>query len=151
MSAAKLTLEGREFELPVVAGTEGETGIDITSLRAKSMAITLDPGYGNTGACRSAITFIDGEQGILRLLAKSKTVAAFASKKSIGQPFSYPKNDLSYTANLLHMMFSVPTEQYEVPKVLDDALKWSASSIPMWTSTAASSIGRWAYQRTCSR
>ncbi len=215
MSTAKLILEGREFELPVVVGTEDETGIDITSLRAKSMAITLDPGYGNTGACRSAITYIDGEQGILRyrgypieelaraarftevcyllihghlpnqdeldgfrhmltyhsmihedmkkffegyppsahpmailssmasalstyypitatdedidlniirLLAKSKTVAAFAYKKSIGQPFSYPKNDLSYTANLLHMMFSVPTEQYEVPKVLDDAL-----------------------------
>ena len=215
MSTAKLILEGREFELPVVVGTEDETGIDITSLRAESMAITLDPGYGNTGACRSAITFIDGERGILRyrgypieelargarftevcyllihghlpnqdeldgfrhlltyhslihedmkkffegyqpsahpmailssmvsalstyypitatdadidlnivrLLAKAKTVAAFAYKKSIGQPFSYPRNDLSYTANLLHMMFSVPTEQYEVPEVLDNAL-----------------------------
>jgi citrate synthase len=215
MSTAKLTLEGREFELPVVVGSEDETGIDITSLRARSMAVALDPGYGNTGACRSAITFIDGEQGILRyrgypieelargarftevcyllihghlpnqdeleefrhlltyhsmihedmkkffegyppsahpmailssmvsalstyypvmasdadidlnivrLLAKSKTVAAFAYKKSIGQPFSYPRNDLSYTANMLHMMYSVPTEQYEVPKVLDDAL-----------------------------
>ncbi len=66
MSTAKLILEGREFELPVVVGTEDETGIDITSLRAKSMAIALDPGYGNTGACRSAITFIDGEKGILR-------------------------------------------------------------------------------------
>jgi citrate synthase len=341
MSTAKLILEGRELELPVVVGTENETGIDISSLRAKSMAITLDPGYGNTGACRSAITFIDGEKGILRyrgypieelargarftevcyllihghlpsqdeldgfrhlltyhsmihedmkkffegyshsahpmailssmvsalstyypitasdadidlniirLLAKAKTIAAFAYKKSIGQPFSYPKNDLSYTANLLHMMFSVPTEQYEVPAVLDDVLNlllvlhadheqncststvrlvgssdalwgrlhgganqnviemlkmmhddggdfrkyldkakdsgsgfrlmgfghrvyknfdpratilkealsrttisWSASSTPTWTSTAASSIGRWAYQRTCSR
>ena len=215
MNPAKLILDGREFELPVVVGTENETGIDIGSLRAKSMAITLDPGYGNTGACRSAITFIDGEKGILRyrgypieelaraarftevcyllihghlpdqdelhgfrhlltyhsmihedmkkffegyshsahpmailssmvsalstyypisetdedidlniirLLAKAKTIAAFAYKKSIGQPFSYPKNDLSYTANLLHMMFSVPTEQYEVPEVLENAL-----------------------------
>ena len=215
MSTAKLILEGRELELPVVVGTENETGIDISTLRAKSMAITLDPGYGNTGACRSAITFIDGEKGILRyrgypieelargarftevcyllihghlpsqdeldgfrhlltyhsmihedmkkffegyshsahpmailssmvsalstyypitatdadidlniirLLAKAKTIAAFAYKKSIGQPFSYPKNDLSYTANLLHMMFSVPTEEYEVPAVLDDVL-----------------------------
>ena len=215
MNPAKLILDGREFELPVVVGTENETGIDIGSLRAKSMAITLDPGYGNTGACRSAITFIDGEKGILRyrgypieelaraarftevcylliyghlpdqdelhgfrhlltyhsmihenmkkffegyshsahpmailssmvsalstyypisetdedidlniirLLAKAKTIAAFAYKKSIGQPFAYPKNDLSYTANLLHMMFSVPTEQYEVPEVLENAL-----------------------------
>ena len=50
MNTAKLILDGREFELPVVVGTENETGIDIGSLRAKSMAITLDPGYGNTGA-----------------------------------------------------------------------------------------------------
>ena len=215
MTSAKLLLNGREFELPVIVGTEEEMGIDISRLRAQSMAVTLDPGYGNTGACRSAITFIDGEQGILRyqgypieelaraarftevcyllihgqlpnqaeldvfrnlltnhsmihedmkkffegyppsahpmailssmvcafstyypdmntdadvdlniirLLAKSKTVAAFAYKKSIGQPFAYPRNNLSYTANMLHMMFSVPTEDYEVPQVLDDAL-----------------------------
>jgi len=67
-------------------------------------------------------TDADIDLNIVRLLAKAKTVAAFAYKKSIGQPFSYPRNDLSYTANLLHMMFSVPTEQYEVPEVLDNAL-----------------------------
>jgi citrate synthase len=50
----------------VVRGSEGETGIDISALRAATGAITLDPGFGNTGACRSAITFIDGERGILR-------------------------------------------------------------------------------------
>jgi len=215
MTSAKLSLNGQEYELPVTVGSENEVGIDITALRSQSMAITLDPGYGNTGACRSAITYIDGEQGILRyrgypieelagaarftevcyllinghlpnpeelagfrnlltyhslihedmkkffegyppsahpmailssmvsalstyypdmatdahvdlniirLLAKSKTIAAFAYKKSIGQPFSYPRNDLSYTANMLHMMFSVPAEEYEVPKVVDDAL-----------------------------
>jgi citrate synthase len=63
---ARLILDGKELELPVVVGSEGEVGLDITQLRAKSGAITLDQGYGNTGACESSITFIDGEQGILR-------------------------------------------------------------------------------------
>ncbi len=63
---AKLALDGKEYELPVTVGSEGEVGIDIQQLRAQSGAITLDPGYGNTGACESAITFIDGEAGILR-------------------------------------------------------------------------------------
>jgi citrate synthase len=63
---AKLVLDGKEYELPVVVGTEGEVGVDITQLRSQSGAVTLDPGYGNTGACESAITFIDGERGILR-------------------------------------------------------------------------------------
>ena len=214
MSTAKVILDGKDYELPVVVGTEGEVGIDVTSLRGQSGAITLDPGFGNTGACRSAITFIDGEQGVLRyrgypieqlaenasftevsylliygrlptrqeledfnqkltyhsmihedmkkffegyppsahpmailssmvasmstyypemtdndedlnfvrLLAKAKTIAAYAYKKSIGQPFMYPRNDLSYCGNFLHMMFAVPTEPYEVPKVVEDAL-----------------------------
>src|SRR5215210_5751873 len=63
---ARLLLNGKEHELPVVVGTEGEVGIDITQLRSQSGAVTLDPGYGNTGACESSITFIDGEAGILR-------------------------------------------------------------------------------------
>ena len=61
-----LTFEGKSIELPVVEGTEGELGIDIGQLRAQTGLITLDPGFGNTGSCRSAITFIDGEKGILR-------------------------------------------------------------------------------------
>ena len=215
MKTAKLILDGEEFEVPVVVGTEDEVGIDIRALRKQSVAITFDPGYGNTGSCESAITFIDGEKGILRyrgypieqiavgakftevcyllvygelptpreyeqfrqklvrhtlihedmkkffegysltghpmailssmvtglstyyrdtisdadvnlnilrLLAKVTTIAAFSYKKSIGQPFVYPLNDLTYTQNFLHMMFAVPTEPYEVPKVLDDAL-----------------------------
>jgi citrate synthase len=201
MSSAKLILDDKEYELPVIVGSEGEVGIDIGALRAKSGAITFDPGYGNTGACESAITFIDGEAGILRyrgysieqvaeqasftevcylliygalptaaelaefdrrltyhsllhedmknffagfpatahpmamlsamvaslsayypgaeanedvptnivrLLSKARTIAAFSYKKSIGQPFMYPRNDLSYTENFLHMMFAVP-------------------------------------------
>ena len=215
MSNAKLILDNKEYELPVVRGTEDEVGIDITKLRAASGAITLDSGYGNTGSCESTITFIDGEKGILRyrgypieelaenasfvevaylliygklpnqaeldtfdelltrhslihedmkkffegfppsahpmailsamiaslsayypaatdpdardlniarLLSKIRTIAAFSYKKSIGQPFAYPRNDLSYTQNFLHMMFAVPAEPYYVPTVLDKAL-----------------------------
>jgi citrate synthase len=66
MSTAKLILEGKEYEFPTVVGSEGEVGIDISKLRSQSGAITLDIGYGNTGSCESAITFIDGEKGILR-------------------------------------------------------------------------------------
>jgi citrate synthase len=213
MSTAKLHLDGQEIELPVIVGSEGERGIDISALRSQSGGITLDPGYGNTGACESAITFINGEQGILRyrgypieqlaenatfpevcclliygklpnqqeldgfdemltyhsmihedmkkffegypptahpmailssmvtslstyylempdgdeknigrLLAKSITIAAYAYKKSIGQPFIYPSNELSYCANFLNMMFAVPAEPYEVSPILEDAL-----------------------------
>jgi citrate synthase len=214
-AAAKLILGGREYELPVVTGSEGEKGIDISQLRSRTGAITLDSGYGNTGACESDITFIDGEAGILRyrgypieeiagnaqfteicylliyghlpsrdelaqfrarltyhsllhedmkkffegyptsahpmamlssmvaslstyypdndggenvdlniirLLAKAKTIAAFSYKKNIGQPFIYPRNDLSYCANFLYMMFAVPAEPYRVQPVLERAL-----------------------------
>ena len=61
-----LTYNGTEILLPVVTGSEGEKAIDISSLRAETGFITLDPGYGNTGSCLSAITFMDGEKGILR-------------------------------------------------------------------------------------
>jgi len=66
MGTAKLTLEGQEHEFPTVVGSEGEVGIDISKLRSGTGVITLDNGYGNTGSCESAITFIDGEKGILR-------------------------------------------------------------------------------------
>jgi citrate synthase len=211
-ATARLILGGKEYELPVVQGSEGEVGVDITQLRAKSGAITLDQGYGNTGACESGITFIDGEKGILRyrgypieeiagracfveicflliyghlpneaeladfsgrltrhsllhedmkkffegypasahpmamlssmvatlstyypddsdidlnivrLLAKAITIAAFSYKKNIGQPFMYPRNDLSYCANLLYMMYAVPAEPYAVKPVFEKAL-----------------------------
>src|SRR5574342_9716 len=63
---ATVTFNGTSVNLPVVRGSEGETAIDIQQLRSATGTITLDPGYGNTGSCRSAITFIDGEKGILR-------------------------------------------------------------------------------------
>jgi citrate synthase len=211
MGNAKLILDGKEHELPLVVGSEGEVGIDISKLRDRTGAITLDDGYGNTGSCRSAITFIDGDRGILRyrgipieeldqarftevaflliyghlpnvaelaqwrekltrhsllhedmkkffegfpatahpmamlsamvaslstyypddqdldlnivrLLAKAKTIAAFSYKKSIGQPFMYPLNHLSYTENFLHMMFAVPAEPYPLSATVEKAL-----------------------------
>ena len=214
-SNARLILGDRELDLPVTVGSENEHGIDISRLRAETGAITLDPSLANTGACESAITFIDGEQGILRyrgydiadlaehasfpevcyllihgrlptrpereewrhrltrhslvhedmkkffegfppsahpmailsamvaslsayypeqetpeeidlniirLLAKAKTLAAFSYKKSVGQPFIYPRNDLTYLENFLRMMFAVPSEPYEVEPVMRSAL-----------------------------
>ena len=63
---AKIQVNGQTYELPVVVGTENERGIDVTHLHSSSGHITLDPGYANTGACKSAITYIDGDNGILR-------------------------------------------------------------------------------------
>ena len=62
----KLEFEGKIYEFPVVVGTEGEKAIDISRLRQDTGLITLDPGYANTGSCASSITFMDGEEGILR-------------------------------------------------------------------------------------
>ena len=63
---AFLELEGKRYEFPLVKGSEGEVGIDIKTLRAQTGAVTLDPGYKNTGACQSSITFLNGEKGELR-------------------------------------------------------------------------------------
>jgi len=207
-----LTIEGKEqtIELPVVVGSEGEKAIDVGALRTKTGYVCLDPAFMNTASTTSAITFIDGEQGILRyrgipidelgekstfvetsylliygklpnkpelsrfstlltrhsmihedmkrffdgypstahpmailsamvsslssyypealdvdnqehmditiarLLSKVRTIAAYSYKKSIGQPFVYPQNSLSYCANFLNMMYSVPAEPYEI-------------------------------------
>ncbi|MEM8961871.1 MAG: citrate synthase [Acidobacteriota bacterium] len=212
MAHAKLIIDGQEYELPVITGSEDEVAVDIGALRKNTGGvITIDPGYANTGSCESAITFIDGERGILRyrgypieqvaenasfpevcfllihghlpsaeelsdfehrltyhsmihedmkkffegyppnahpmtvlsamvaslsayytpsdnyiniirLLAKVPTLAAFSYKKSIGQPFIYPRNELSYTANFLRMLSAVPAEEYTVNPVLERAL-----------------------------
>ena len=66
MIDAKLVYQDQELALSSVEGTEQEVGLDIRALRASTGAITLDPGFGNTGSCQSAITYIDGEKGILR-------------------------------------------------------------------------------------
>ena len=214
MTSARLHLDGQEYEFPVVRGSEDEVGIEIGKLRSQTGAIALDPGFTSTGACSSAITYIDGAHGILRyrgypieqlaeqsdfaevaylllygelptaeqsdgfradltyhsmihedmkkffegfppnahpmailsamvaslstyypgteaesndanfvrLIAKIRTLAAYAYKKSIGQPTIYPRNDLSYCANFLHMMFAVPTEEYVINPVMVRAL-----------------------------
>jgi len=62
----KLTYQDQTFEFPLIEGSENEVGIDIKTLRAKTGLITFDPGYKNTGSCKSSITFLDGEEGILR-------------------------------------------------------------------------------------
>ncbi len=207
---ARLRMDDRELQLPIVVGTEQERAIDISALRRETGYITLDEGYVNTGSTCSAITFLDGEQGILRyrgypieelaqncdflevcyllingelpnreeldrytdnirrhtllnediryfyrgfprdahpmatlssvvsalstfyqdslnprdpeqvvisihrLLAKLPTIAAYSFKKSIGQPFIYPQNDLGYCENFLQMMFAVPCEPYDI-------------------------------------
>jgi citrate synthase len=211
----------RELALPIVEGTEGERAFAIGKLRGESGLVTLDPAYMNTASCESAITFIDGEAGILRyrgiaiedlvnvpnpsfletswlliygelpthaqldefrrsirrhtlvneevkrffdgfpkdahpmatlssvvtaqstfyldsldpndpeqaqmsmvrLMAKLPTIAAYAYKKSIGQPFVYPNNELDLIENFLTMMFSVPSERYEVSHTIVTALK----------------------------
>jgi citrate synthase len=206
----ELILDGKICKLPIIEGTEQERAVDISALRDQTGYITLDDGYGNTGSCRSQITFIDGEKGILRyrgipieelaekstfievahliimgklptsaelrhfsdlltdnellneamkyhfegfppnahpmailsaminatscyhselltdqmrdsfvvqaarLLSKVRTIAAFAYRKSRGLPAIYPKPDLKYTANFLHMMFSLPYKDYDL-------------------------------------
>jgi citrate synthase len=216
--AAKLTYEDKQIEFPIVVGTENESALDIGKLRNETGLITLDEGYVNTGSTCSAITFLDGEQGILRyrgysiedlakncdfvevcylliegelpnaqqleefrtairmhtmlhedmrmfydgfprdahpmailssvvsamstfyqdsldpkdpahvevsiqrLLAKLPTIAAYSHKKSMGQPFIYPDNSLSYVENFIRMMFSVPCEPYEIDETFVHAL-----------------------------
>ena len=63
---ARLDIDGKTHELTIVEGSEGERALDIRNLRADAGVITLDPSYKNTGSCESEITFIDGENGILR-------------------------------------------------------------------------------------
>jgi citrate synthase len=215
---AELRVGGKTIQLPIVTGTEGERAIDISRLRLDTGHITLDPGYANTGSCQSAITFIDGEKGILRyrgipiedlaetssflevsyllmygnlpnadqlayftqsinrhtmlhedfrkfyaslpkdahpmaacsaavgalatfypdsldprdereveisvhrLIAKFPTLAAYAYKHSVGQPFMYPNNNFDYVGNFMWMMFGNPCEDYEIDEVVRKAL-----------------------------
>ncbi len=75
---ATLEYQGKKYEFPVVKGTENELGIDIKTLRASTGMVTLDPGFKNTGSCESAITFLDGEKGILRY--RGYTIEELAEK-----------------------------------------------------------------------
>ncbi|HEX9643621.1 MAG TPA: citrate synthase [Acidimicrobiia bacterium] len=215
---ATLRYGGSDYDLDIVPSTVGDTGIDISNLRSSTAAVTYDPGFANTAGTKSALTFVDGSQGMLRhrgyriqdlaesctflevaylllfgelptqpqldawteeirnhtllseelkrffdafprsahpmailssatnaistfyeaytnpsdpeavaesakrLIAKMPTVAAWAYKKSIGQPYVYPRNDLNYVENFLHMMFALPVAPTPIDPVIAQAL-----------------------------
>jgi len=215
---ATLTEDGKTTAMPIRSGTIGPDVIDIRKLYAETGKFTYDPGFTSTASCDSAITYIDGDEGVLlhrgyaigelaehssfmevsylllngelpssseleqfsrtitrhtmvheqlstfyrgfrrdahpmaimcgvvgalsafyhdstdiadpmqrrisahRLIAKMPTIAAMAFKYSVGQPFVYPRNDLSYTGNFLRMTFAVPAEEYVVNPVVERAL-----------------------------
>ncbi len=81
--SATLTVDGKNYDLPIVTGSENERALDIGKLRAQSGLITLDPGYGNTGSCQSDITFIDGDKGILRY--RGIPIEQFAQSPNFGE------------------------------------------------------------------
>ncbi len=216
---AKLELDGKTYEFPVIEGSENEKAIDISKLRASTGYITIDPGFKNTGSTKSGITFLNGEEGILRyrgypieqlaekaeflevaylliygdlpttaeyaefkneitqhtlvhedmriffeaypakahpmgilaaslstistfypesqdpnrpqeavdltihrLMAKVPTLAAWAFKNAMRHPVVYPNNNLDYCENFLNMMFSMPTDDYDVDPMIAKAL-----------------------------
>ncbi|MEP6785498.1 MAG: citrate synthase [Sphingomonadales bacterium] len=215
---AKLSIGGKDFDYPVLSGSVGPDVIDIRKLYGQTGAFTYDPGFTSTASCESAITYIDGDQGILlhrgypidqlannssfmevsylllngelpdadtlnkftttitrhtmlheqmatffrgfrrdahpmaimcgavgalsafyhdstditdptqrmiashRLIAKMPTIAAMAYQYSVGRPFLYPQNDLSYTGNFLRMTFGNPAEPYEVNPIVEKAM-----------------------------
>jgi len=216
--SAKLELGGKTFDYSVLEGSTGPDVIDIRKLYAQTGAFTFDPGFTSTASCESALTYIDGDEGVLlhrgypigqlaenpsfmevsylllngelpgkqelddftytitrhtmlheqlmtfyrgfrrdahpmaimcgvvgalsafyhdstdisdpdhrtisshRLIAKMPTIAAMAYKYSVGQPFMYPDNRLSYTGNFLRMTFGVPAEEYEVIPAVERAM-----------------------------
>nr|HPI81102.1 citrate/2-methylcitrate synthase [Cyclobacteriaceae bacterium] len=77
---AELNIEGKTYSLPMFTGTEDEVAIDIAKLRDQSGVVTLDPGYKNTGATKSAITYLDGDNGILRY--RGYTIEELAEKST---------------------------------------------------------------------
>lgn len=215
---ATLNLDGKTYQLPVFRGTTGPDVVDVRKLYGQAGVFTYDPGFTSTASCESAITYIDGDAGILeyrgypidqlaensnfvevcylllngelpspaefkdferkitlhtmvheqistfyrgfrrdahpmavmcgvagalsafyhdstdindpeqriiashRMIAKMPTIAAMAYKYSVGQPFVYPRNDLSYAENFLRMCFAVPAEDYKVNPVLARAM-----------------------------
>ena len=218
MGDVKLNTGNGEFDYPVLSGSVGPDVVDIRKLYGQTGMFTFDPGFTSTASCESALTYIDGDEGVLlhrgypigqlaenssfmevsylllngelpskdelasftrtisrhtmvheqlssfykgfrrdahpmaimcgvvgalsafyhdstdisdpvqrriashRLIAKMPTIAAMAYKYSVGQPFVYPDNNLSYTGNFLKMTFGVPAEQYEVIPAVEAAM-----------------------------
>src|SRR6267154_1689550 len=77
---AELIIDGKSYKFPIVEGTENEMGVDISNLLEEAKVITLDLGYKNTGATKSAITFLDGDNGILRY--RGYSIEELAEKSS---------------------------------------------------------------------
>ena len=86
---AELTLDGKKYEFPIIEGSEQEKAIDISKLRDQTGYITIDPGYKNTGATKSAITFLDGEEGVLNY--RGYSIEDLAEKSSFLEVASYRK------------------------------------------------------------
>ena len=131
-TAATLTFNGQTVSLPVVTGSEGETAIDIQKLRASTGFITIDPGFGNTGACRSAITFIDGEQGILRY--RGYDIAALAEHSTFVEvAWLLLHGDLPSRADLSHFTDEITrhTLLHENFRRFFDALPKDAHPMPV--------------------
>lgn len=108
---ALLTLDGKVFELPIIEGTEHEKAIDIRKLRADTGYVTLDSGYGNTGACQSDITFIDGDLGILRYR---------------GYPIEELCDKCSFEEVIYLLLYKKLPSHVEVKSFGDDLKKYSA-------------------------
>ena len=100
---AVLEIDGDKFELPVIVGSENEKAVDISKLRDQSGVITLDPGYKNSGACTSEITFLDGELGILRY--RGYSIEDLADKAHF--------LEVSYLVIFGELPTAVQLEQYE--------------------------------------
>jgi len=80
---AELHYNGKIFKLPIVTGSENENALDISKLRGESGLITLDRGFKNTGSCESAITFLNGEEGVLKY--RGYSIEELAEKSTFTQ------------------------------------------------------------------
>ena len=98
----ELHYDGNIYNLPLIEGSENEKAIDITSLRSKTGYITLDGGYGNTGSCKSSITFIDGEKGIM-IIHPDKGAKKYYQKIQLDQ---YENNKELITINRMSTLIN---------------------------------------------
>ena len=127
---ATLQLEGKEFKVPVIVGSEGEKALDVRNLRAQTGAITYDDGFGNTGSCLSEITFIDGDAGVLRYqyvgntLEKTDAGNAYANANTteVYLGLTYGVATFKYsrsTTNLFGYLNSKGSEYYDLSATFD--------------------------------
>jgi len=136
---AKLKVNGKEYEFPLLKGTENELAIDIKSLRAATEGvITLDSGYKNTGSCESAVTFLDGEKGILRY--RGYSIEELASKSNfLESSYLLIFGELPTTAELKKFHDDISAESLvdeDIKKILDGFPK---SAHPMGVVSALTS------------